>query len=83
MGEGCCYFEQNTPAAVVPSFERRRAVDQQFAAAIDKALQPQHVVEAFFTLRCDGTLDIRADDLVLRLNDEQVGRLRRLLGGGA
>lgn len=74
---------ETAPPAAPPPAEQPRAVDQQFAAAIDKAMQPQHVVAATFTLRCAGTLDIRADDLLLRLNDEQVGRLRRLLGGAA
>lgn len=50
-------------------------------AWVHKAMQPQHVVEATFTLRCSGTLDIRADDLLLRLTDEQTSRLRRMLGG--
>ncbi len=73
--------EPAAPPAAPPPAEQPREVGEQFAATIDKALQPQHVVAATFTLRCAGTLDIRADDLVLRLNDEQVGRLRRLLGG--
>lgn len=50
-------------------------------AWVNKAMQPQHVVEATFTLRCSGTLDIRADDLLLRLSAEQTSRLRRMLGG--
>ena len=52
-------------------------------AWVHKAMQPQHVVEATFTLRCSGTLDIRADDLLLRLSAEQTSRLRRMLGGAA
>ncbi|MEY5099931.1 MAG: hypothetical protein RJA36_2650, partial [Pseudomonadota bacterium] len=72
--------EPAAPPAAPPPAEQPRSVDERFAAALDKAMQPQHVTAATFTLRCSGTLDIRADDLLLRLNDEQVGRLRRLLG---
>lgn len=75
--------EPAAPPAAPPPAEQPRSVDERFAAALDKAMQPQHVTAATFTLRCSGTLDIRADDLLLRLNDEQVGRLRRMLGGGA
>lgn len=75
--------EPAAPPAASPPAEQPRAVDQRFAAALDKAMQPQHVTAATFTLRCSGTLDIRADDLLLRLNDEQTSRLRRMLGGAA
>lgn len=73
--------EPAAPPAAPPPAEQPRSVDERFAAALDKALQPQHVTAATFTLRCSGTLDIRADDLLLRLNDEQTSRLRRMLGG--
>lgn len=73
--------EPAAPPAAPPPAEQPRSVDERFAAALDKAMQPQHVTAATFTLRCSGTLDIRADDLLLRLNDEQTSRLRRMLGG--
>ena len=74
---------ETAPPAAPPPAEQPREVGEQFAATLDKALQPQHVVAATFTLHCSGRLHIEADGVVLRLNDEQVGRLRRLLGGAA
>lgn len=72
--------ETAPPAAPRPS-EEPREVGEQFAATLRAAMAPTYVVDAFFTLHCSGRLHIEADGVVLRLNDEQVGRLRRLLGG--